>query len=106
MYAKTLARILGVLCQNSDVSYSTPQELDQRFEFMRRYGRLPRGGKRGDEKIELPARRFRSPSRSRFGTACLAWYSEILVTFERPIMQYALFIPRRGCAREAFMRTR
>lgn len=51
MYAKNLARILGLLCQNSDVSCSTPQELDQRFESMRRYGQLPRGRERRDEKL-------------------------------------------------------
>lgn len=51
MYAKSLARILGLLCQNSDVSYSTPQEFDQRFESMRRYGQLPRGRERRDEKL-------------------------------------------------------
>ncbi|MBR0773313.1 hypothetical protein JQ625_00575 [Bradyrhizobium diazoefficiens] len=51
MYAKNLARILGLLCQNSDVSYSSPQELDQRFESMRRYGQLPRGRERREEKL-------------------------------------------------------
>src|SRR6266700_1601631 len=51
MYAKNLAGILGLLCQNSDVSYYAPQELDQRFEFLRRYGRLPRGRERRDEKL-------------------------------------------------------
>jgi len=51
MYAMNLGRILGLLCQNSDVSYSTPQELDQRFESMRRYGQLPRGRERRDEKL-------------------------------------------------------
>jgi hypothetical protein len=49
MYAKNLTRILGLLCQNSDVSYCTPQELDQRFESMRRYDQL--GRKRRDEKL-------------------------------------------------------
>ena len=51
MYAKNLARILGFLCQNSDVSYSPPQEMDQRFDSMRRYGRLPRGRERREEKL-------------------------------------------------------
>jgi hypothetical protein len=51
MYAKNLARILGLLCQNSDVSHSTPQELDQRFDSLRRYGRLPRGRERREEKL-------------------------------------------------------
>jgi hypothetical protein len=51
MYAKNLARILGLLCQNSDVSYSAPQELDQRFESLRRYDRLPRGRERREEKL-------------------------------------------------------
>jgi hypothetical protein len=51
MYAKNLARILGFLCQNSDVSYSSPQEMDQRFDSMRRYGQLPRGRERRDEKL-------------------------------------------------------
>jgi hypothetical protein len=51
MYAKNLARILGLLCQNSDVPYGTPQELDRRFDSLRRYGRLPRGRERRDEKL-------------------------------------------------------
>ncbi|MCK1513748.1 hypothetical protein IVB22_14450 [Bradyrhizobium sp. 190] len=51
MYAKNLARILGLLNQNSDVSYSSPQEMDQRFESIRRYGRLPRGRERREEKL-------------------------------------------------------
>jgi hypothetical protein len=51
MYAKNLARILGLLLQNSDVSYSAPQEMDQRFESLRRYGRLPRGREQREEKL-------------------------------------------------------
>jgi hypothetical protein len=51
MYAKNLTRILGLLNQNSDVSYSSPQEMEQRFESIRRYGRLPRGRERRDEKL-------------------------------------------------------
>jgi hypothetical protein len=51
MYAKNLARILGLLCQNSDVSYSAPQEVEQRFESLRRYDRLPRGRERREEKL-------------------------------------------------------
>ncbi|WP_194473094.1 methylamine utilization protein MauJ [Bradyrhizobium sp. CCBAU 51753] len=51
MYAKNLARILGLLNQNSDVSYSSQQEMDQRFESIRRYGRLPRGRERREEKL-------------------------------------------------------
>jgi hypothetical protein len=51
MYAKNLARILGLLCQNSDVSHTAPQELDQRFDSLRRYGRLPRGRDRSEEKL-------------------------------------------------------
>ncbi|GLR97881.1 MULTISPECIES: hypothetical protein [Bradyrhizobium] len=51
MYAKNLARILGLQLQNSDVSHSAPQEMDQRFESLRRYGRLPRGRERREEKL-------------------------------------------------------
>src|ERR1700754_61199 len=51
MYTKNLARILGLLCQNSDVSYSAPQELEQRFESLRSYDRLPRGRARREEKL-------------------------------------------------------
>ncbi|MCK1642129.1 hypothetical protein IVA95_32405 [Bradyrhizobium sp. 157] len=51
MYAKNLSRILGLLCQNSDVSHSTPQEFDQRFDSLRRCGQLPRGRERREEKL-------------------------------------------------------
>jgi hypothetical protein len=51
MYAKNLARILGLLCQNSDVSHSAPQELEQRFDSVRRYDQLPRGRERREEKL-------------------------------------------------------
>lgn len=51
MYAKNLARILGLLSQKCDVSSSTLQELDERFKSLRGYGRLPRGRERREEKL-------------------------------------------------------
>ncbi|MCA1515633.1 methylamine utilization protein MauJ [Bradyrhizobium sp. NBAIM01] len=51
MYAKNLARILGLLCQDSDVSHSIPQEFDDRFDSLRRYGKLPRGRERREEQL-------------------------------------------------------
>jgi hypothetical protein len=51
MYAKNLVRILGTLSQNSDVSYSSPQEMDRRFDGLRRYGQLPRGREQREEKL-------------------------------------------------------
>src|SRR5262249_24958910 len=51
MHAKSLARILGLLCQNSDVSHGIPQEFEERFKSLRGYGRLPRGRERREEKL-------------------------------------------------------
>lgn len=51
MYAKNLARILGLLSQKNDVSHSSLQELDERFKSLRSYGRLPRGRERREEKL-------------------------------------------------------
>lgn len=49
MFAKNLETILTSLCGKSDVSHGVSNELAQRFDALRRYGRLPRGReKRGD----------------------------------------------------------
>jgi hypothetical protein len=41
--AKQLAQILTELCRGSDVTTDAPADMDQRFESLRGYGRLPRG---------------------------------------------------------------
>jgi hypothetical protein len=51
MYAKNLEHILALLCNRSDVSRGTAQELDERFKSLRDYGRLPRGRERREEKL-------------------------------------------------------
>ncbi|AYJ84993.1 hypothetical protein D3Y57_02770 (plasmid) [Sphingomonas paeninsulae] len=43
MLAKQLASLLTELCRDSDVTTDTPLDMDQRFESLRGYGRLPRG---------------------------------------------------------------
>ncbi|MBA3677777.1 MAG: hypothetical protein H0W74_10320 [Sphingosinicella sp.] len=43
MLAKQLANILTELCRASDVTTDTPLDMEQRFETLRGYGRLPRG---------------------------------------------------------------
>ena len=42
---------IGTSSQNSEVSYSSPQEMDQRFDALRRYGQLPRGRERRKERL-------------------------------------------------------
>jgi hypothetical protein len=51
MYAKNIERILGLLCQRSDVAHATAEELQQRFDSLRRYDRLPRGRERRGEDL-------------------------------------------------------
>jgi len=51
MYAKTLERILALLCERSDVSPGTYAEMIDRFRSLRDYGRLPRGRARREEKL-------------------------------------------------------
>jgi hypothetical protein len=49
MFAKNLETVLTSLCGESDVSHGASNELAQRFDALRRYGRLPRGReKRGE----------------------------------------------------------
>lgn len=43
MLAKQLSYILTELCRSSDVTTDTPLDMEQRFESLRDYGRLPRG---------------------------------------------------------------
>lgn len=43
MLAKQLSKILTELCRGSDVTTDTQIEMDQRFESLREYGRMPRG---------------------------------------------------------------
>lgn len=43
MLANQLSRILTELCRKSDVASDTQVEMEQRFESLRNYGRLPRG---------------------------------------------------------------
>ncbi|KAE8238430.1 hypothetical protein A4X03_0g8863 [Tilletia caries] len=43
MLAKQLSNILTELCLRSDVTTDTPLDMDQRFESLREYGRMPRG---------------------------------------------------------------
>lgn len=43
MLAKQLSYILTELCRSSDVTTDTPLDMEQRFESLRGYGRLPRG---------------------------------------------------------------
>jgi hypothetical protein len=43
MLARQLAALLTELCHASDVTTDTPLDMDQRFESLRGYGRLPRG---------------------------------------------------------------
>ena len=43
MFARNLESILTSLCEKSDVSRGLPNEYAERFEALRRYGRLPRG---------------------------------------------------------------
>lgn len=43
MLAKQLAQILTELCRGSDVTTDTLLDMDQRFESLRGYGRLPQG---------------------------------------------------------------
>lgn len=43
MLAKQLSHILTELCRGSDVTTDTPPDMEQRFESLRGYGRLPRG---------------------------------------------------------------
>ncbi|HMJ43058.1 MAG TPA: methylamine utilization protein MauJ [Pseudolabrys sp.] len=51
MYAKNLERILALLCEKSDVSYSPAQEYDERFNALRGYGQLPRGRERREQEL-------------------------------------------------------
>jgi hypothetical protein len=49
MFAKNMESILTSLCEKSDVSHGAPNEAAERFDALRRYGRLPRGReKRGE----------------------------------------------------------
>lgn len=43
MLAKQLSYILTELCRSSDVTIATPLDMEQRFESLRDYGRLPQG---------------------------------------------------------------
>jgi hypothetical protein len=43
MFAKNMESILTSLCEKSDVSHGAPNEAAERFDALRRYGRLPRG---------------------------------------------------------------
>jgi hypothetical protein len=43
MFAKNMEFTLAALCEKSDVSHGLPNELAERFDALRRYGRLPRG---------------------------------------------------------------
>ncbi len=43
MFAKNLESLLFNLCPKSDVSPSPPSEFAERFDTLRRNGRLPRG---------------------------------------------------------------
>jgi hypothetical protein len=49
MFAKNMESILTSLCEKSDVSHGAPNEAAERFDALRRYGRLPCGReKRGE----------------------------------------------------------
>jgi hypothetical protein len=49
MFAKNMESILTSLREKSDVSHGAPNEAAERFDALRRYGRLPRGReKRGE----------------------------------------------------------
>jgi hypothetical protein len=52
MYAKNLERILYLLCKNSDVSHSTPDEFSERFESLRGSALLPRGRERRESLLD------------------------------------------------------
>jgi hypothetical protein len=43
VFAKNMESILTRLCEKSDVSHGLPIEFAERFDALRRYGRLPRG---------------------------------------------------------------
>lgn len=43
MLAKQLSNLLTELCSHSDMTTDTPLDMDQRFESLRGFGRLPRG---------------------------------------------------------------
>jgi hypothetical protein len=51
MFGKNLEFALVDLCQKCDVSPTLPDELDRRFDALRRYGRLPRGRERRDQPL-------------------------------------------------------
>ena len=52
MYAKNLERILYLLCENSDVSHSTPDDFSERFESLRGSALLPRGRERRESLLD------------------------------------------------------
>ena len=43
MLAKQLSTLLAKLCRASDVTTDTPLDMEQRFESLRAYSRMPRG---------------------------------------------------------------
>jgi hypothetical protein len=51
MYAKNLERLLGPLCEHSDLSHSLPDEHAERFKSLRGSGLLPRGRERREEQL-------------------------------------------------------
>jgi hypothetical protein len=51
MYARTLERILALLCEKSDASHSLAHEYEERFNSLRGYGQLPRGRDRREAEL-------------------------------------------------------
>src|SRR3954453_7809971 len=84
MYAKTLERILALLCERSDASRSTPQEFEDRFKSLRSYGRLPHGRARREEKLSC-----KQIAAAVFGLAAVRpnWAGHVAVVLEglRPV---------------------
>jgi len=51
MFARNLEFILLDLCLGSDASIADLTDMDQRFESLRGYGRLPRGREHRDQRL-------------------------------------------------------